>query len=68
MDQGEERHVQFVTERLAHQFDRSPDEVESRVRAAYGEWEGARVRAFVAIMVERTVRRELKEQAPHNNR
>ena len=30
--------------------------------------EGARVRAFVPIMVERTVRRELKEQAPHNNR
>jgi hypothetical protein len=48
--------IESVTRRLASTFDLPADAIEPEVRAAFEEWDHARVRDFVPIFVERELR------------
>ena len=60
-DEAEEQRVTQTIRRLRERFGGAvePELLEARVRAFFTRFEGAQVREFVPILVEREVRKEL---------
>ncbi len=55
--------VSYLIERLRHQF-AGHEDIAGRAARAYAAYDGARVRQFVPILVERAVVAELRGKAP----
>ena len=59
-----EAQIDTVVKRLALALQAPPAVLEPEVRAAFAEWGDARVRDFVPIFVERSLRDRLRTSTP----
>jgi hypothetical protein len=63
----DDKQINEITARLGRRFPPeriSQTDLEGRVRRFYGQFRNARIRSFVAILVERLTRRSIEAQDP----
>jgi hypothetical protein len=59
-ERSEQAAIREIAQRLMKQFpDVPPEHIEHAIQGRYGRFEGSRIRDFVPVLVERSVRTEL---------